>query len=139
VASVGRRTGRAEQDEHAEGLHYSELELALRPAAVRVPRWWLICVRACRPAGHGDLRPADLASAGSPAVRVRAPLAVKLYGEDLGELRRLADQVVERLHDVNGLADVQPSRRRTRRSCGYRSIRVVPRNTACRRHERRMR
>ena len=108
VASVGRRTGRAEQDEHAEGLHYSELDIALHSGG--------------RPRGEvvADLRtrlsalPATLIF-GQPISHrldhllsgVRAPLAVKLYGDDLGELRRLADQVVERLHDIAGFADVQ--------------------------------
>ncbi len=108
VASVGRRTGRAEQDEHAEGLHYSELEIALRPGG--------------RPRAEvaADLRarlsalPATLIF-GQPISHrldhllsgVRAPLAVKLYGDDLDTLRRLADQVVERLHGIPGLADVQ--------------------------------
>jgi len=108
VASVGRRTGRAEQDEHAEGLHYSELDIALRPGGR--PRAQVVA----------DLRsrlsalPATLIF-GQPISHrldhllsgVRAPLAVKLYGDDLGQLRRLADQVVERLHDIAGLADVQ--------------------------------
>ncbi len=108
VASVGRRTGRAEQDEHAEGLHYSELDIALRPGGR--PRAQVVA----------DLRsrlsalPATLIF-GQPISHrldhllsgVRAPLAVKLYGDDLGQLRQLADQVVERLHDIAGFADVQ--------------------------------
>lgn len=108
VASVGRRTGRAEQDEHAEGLHYSELDIALRPGGR--PRAEVVA----------DLRarlsalPATLIF-GQPISHrldhllsgVRAPLAVKLYGDDLDQLRRLADQVVERLHGIPGLADVQ--------------------------------
>jgi len=108
VASVGRRTGRAEQDEHAEGLHYSELDIALRPGGR--PRAQVVA----------DLRsrlsalPATLIF-GQPISHrldhllsgVRAPLAVKLYGDDLSELHRLADQVVQRLHDIAGFADVQ--------------------------------
>ncbi|MFI4980126.1 MAG: efflux RND transporter permease subunit, partial [Nevskiales bacterium] len=108
VASVGRRTGRAEQDEHAEGLHYSELELALRPGGRPRPevvadlRARLSALPATVIFGQPISHRLDHLLSG-----VRAPLAVKLYGEDLGELRRLADQVVQRLRDVNGLADVQ--------------------------------
>lgn len=108
VASVGRRTGRAEQDEHAESLHYSELELALRPGGRPRPevvadlRARLSALPATVIFGQPISHRLDHLLSG-----VRAPLAVKLYGEDLGELRRLADRVVERLHDVGGLADVQ--------------------------------
>ena len=108
VASVGRRTGRAEQDEHAEGLHYSELDIALRaggrPRAEVVAdlRSRLSALPATLIFGQPISHRLDHLLSG-----VRAPLAVKLYGDDLGELRRLAEQVVERLHDIAGFADVQ--------------------------------
>jgi HME family heavy-metal exporter len=108
VASVGRRTGRAEQDEHAEGLHYSELEIALRPAGR--PRAAVVADLRARlgalPAtpifGQPISHRLDHLLSG-----VRAPLAVKIYGEDLGELRRLAEAAVQRLRAIPGLADVQ--------------------------------
>lgn len=108
VAHVGRRTGRAELDEHAEGVHYSELDLALRPAA------------RSRAALVADIRGRLAALPGVIAVGqpishrldhllsgVRAPLAVKLFGEELPALRRLGEEVRRRLLAVPGLADVQ--------------------------------
>ena len=38
VKSVGRRTGRAELDEHAEGIHVSELEVDLNPSSASEDR-----------------------------------------------------------------------------------------------------
>ena len=108
VASVGRRTGRAEQDEHAEGLHYSELDLALRPGGrpradvVADLRSRLSALPATLVFGQPISHRLDHLLSG-----VRAPLAVKIYGDDLEVLRRLADQVVQRLHGIAGLADVQ--------------------------------
>lgn len=128
VASVGRRTGRAEQDEHAEGLHYSELEIALRPGGR--PRAAVVADLRARM----NALPATLIF-GQPISHrldhllsgVRAPLAVKLYGEDLDTLRRLADEVVRRLQAVPGLADVQAE---PQAEAPQLDIRVDPRRAA---------
>ena len=108
VASVGRRTGRTEQDEHAEGLHYSELDIALHPGGR--PRAEVIADLRARL----SVLPATLVF-GQPISHrldhllsgVRAPLAVKIYGDDLPTLLQLADEAVTRLHAIPGLSDVQ--------------------------------
>lgn len=108
VKSVGRRTGRAELDEHAEGVHSSEIDVDL--------------VRSARPrdAIIGDIRqrlsalPAAI-NVGQPISHrldhllsgIRAEIALKIYGEDLDTLRSLAETMREKLATVAGLADLQ--------------------------------
>ncbi len=110
VEAVGRRTGRAELDEHAEGLHYSELDVALAPDARREE-----VVAALRQ--RLSVLPGDIAI-GQPISHridhlmsgVRAPLVVKVFGDDLDTLRHLAREVQARLQALPGLADVQVER-----------------------------
>jgi heavy-metal exporter, HME family len=108
VASVGRRTGRAELDEHAEGVHFSEVDVDLRPSArSRVDVLADIRKRL-------SVLPASV-SVGQPIAHrmdhilsgIRAEIAIKVYGEDLDTLRSLAERLRDRLTTVQGLADLQ--------------------------------
>ncbi|MGQ0621319.1 MAG: efflux RND transporter permease subunit [Panacagrimonas sp.] len=108
VERVGRRSGRAEQDEHAEGVQYSELDVGLRDR--QRPRAELIDdIRARLSVLPGRI------SIGQPISHridhllsgVRAPLVVKVVGDDLEVLRRLAGIVQSTLAAVAGLGDVQ--------------------------------
>lgn len=109
VASVGRRTGRAEADEHAEGVHYSELDVVLRDDARRSRREIAADLRS-----RLAVLPVSV-SIGQPISHrldhllsgVRAPLVAKIVGDDLPTLRRLADEVQKTLAAIPGLADVQ--------------------------------
>lgn len=109
VATVGRRTGRAELDEHAEGLHYSELDVVLRPDRRRPREAILADLRAALAA-----LPAQV-TIGQPIAHrldhllsgVRAPLVVKLRGADLAVLRDRAAEVQRLLAGIPTLADVQ--------------------------------
>ena len=108
VHSVGRRTGRAELDEHAEGVHVSELDVDLRRSA------------RSREAVLADIRtrlavlPASI-TVGQPIAHrldhmlsgVRAQIALKIYGDDYDTLRALAADMETRLRRIPGIVDLQ--------------------------------
>jgi HME family heavy-metal exporter len=93
VTQVGRRTGRAELDEHAEGVHYTEMDVDLK-ASERSREPIMADIRAA--SGHA----AGAANVGQPISHrldhllsgVRAQIALKIYGDDLDTLRGLAEQ-----------------------------------------------
>ncbi len=107
VRSIGRRTGRAELDEHAEGVHSSEMDVDLRPsgrpkqAVLADIRQRLAILPAAfnigQPIGH---RLEHLLSG------VNAAIAVKLFGEDVDTLRGLAEGLRGRLAGIPGLVDL---------------------------------
>ncbi|TQF13593.1 efflux RND transporter permease subunit [Myxococcus llanfairpwllgwyngyllgogerychwyrndrobwllllantysiliogogogochensis] len=109
VKTVGRRTGRAEQDEHAEGVHYSELDVDFKEGGR--PRDVVLA----------DLRerlavlPGLSVSVGQPISHrldhllsgIRAQVAVKLFGQDLDALRGKAEEVRAVMAQVPGVVDLQ--------------------------------
>lgn len=107
VARVSHRTGRAEADEHAEGVHYSEFDLALGADADRAR---VVAGLRARFAGW----PGAIAI-GQPITHrldhvlsgVRSPLAIKLVGDDLATLRAQAERLAARLRGDARVADVQ--------------------------------
>jgi HME family heavy-metal exporter len=108
VVSVGRRTGRAELDEHAEGVHASEIDVDLKRSE-RSKEEVMVDVRA-----RLAVLPVTL-NIGQPISHrldhmlsgVRAEIALKVYGEDVDTLRTLADGLRERLSSIDGLVDLQ--------------------------------
>ena len=111
VTHVGRRSGRAELDEHAEGVHVSELDVGLKPASELTRS--MAEVQADIRAQLANL-PAAVAI-GQPISHridhmlsgVRAPIAIKLFGEDLDTLRNQAEALRARLADIPGVADLE--------------------------------
>jgi HME family heavy-metal exporter len=109
VTQVGRRTGRAELDEHAEGVHSAEIDVDLRRSGKPVDRE---AVMAKIRAQLASL-PAQVAI-GQPISHrldhllsgVRAQIAVKIYGDDTDTLRGLAEQMRAGLSSVPGLVDL---------------------------------
>jgi HME family heavy-metal exporter len=112
VKGVGRRTGRAELDEHAEGVHTSELDLDLResgrPRAEVLAdiRSRLSALPAAINLGQPISHRLDHMLSG-----VRAQIALKVFGDDLDTLRTLSETLRSRLAaNVPGLADLQLER-----------------------------
>ena len=111
VRSVTRRTGRAERDEHAEPVSNSELEITLVPGAKKrevrrevtrileqVPG---ITTNVGQPIEH---RLSHILS-GTPAA-----IAISIFGEDLGVLRRVARDIEGELRALPGARDVNANR-----------------------------
>ncbi|MBX3679075.1 MAG: efflux RND transporter permease subunit, partial [Rhodocyclaceae bacterium] len=107
VTKVGRRTGRAELDEHAEGVHSSEIDVDL--AASARPRAQIITELRTRLASL----PASV-SVGQPISHrldhllsgVRAQIALRIFGDDLDVLRAQAEELRTRLSKIPGIADL---------------------------------
>ena len=108
VTQVGRRTGRAELDEHAEGVHYTEMDVDLkasersRSAIIQDIRARLRVLPAATNVGQPISHRLDHVLSG-----VRAQIALKVYGDDLDTLRGLAADLRTRLARVPGLTDLQ--------------------------------
>lgn len=135
VLSVSRRTGRAEMDEHAEGVNSSEIDVRLAEHLVERHGWgWAVLRRVPiahawgfesrgRPRGEviTDIRdrisqiPGAAVNIGQPISHrldhvmsgIRAQIAIKVYGQDLRELRTAAHDIQSRIQKIPGVVDLQ--------------------------------
>lgn len=112
VQTVGRKTGRAELDEHALGVNDSELEVPfvlgdrskqevmddIRARLGAIPR---IAVEVGAPVTHRI----DAMLSGT-----RANIAIKVFGPDLGTLYSLGKKIEEAVKDIDGIADLNVER-----------------------------
>jgi CzcA family heavy metal efflux pump len=126
VRSVIRSTGRAEKDEHALDVNFSELEVGLdlskgdreqvfadvRKVASEIPG---LAIAVGQPISH---RIEHLVSG------VRASLVVKLYGDDLDQLRVLAQNAEAAVRAVPGVVDLA-----VEQQTEVPELAVVPRST----------
>jgi HME family heavy-metal exporter len=107
VVQVGRRTGRAELDEHAEGVHSAEIDVDLkrsdrdREAVMADIRRQLSVLPAQVAIGQPISHRLDHLLSG-----VRAQIALKIYGDDTDTLRGLAEALRAQLARVPGLVDL---------------------------------
>lgn len=110
VRSTTRRVGRAEMDEHAEGVNWNEIEVDLK----RSERTKEEIFRDMRDK-IGQVWPEVYVNVGQPISHrldhmlsgVRSQIALKLFGPDIVELRRLGGELYQRLKDIKGIADLQ--------------------------------
>jgi CzcA family heavy metal efflux pump len=108
VVNVGRRTGRAELDEHSLGVEASEFEVSLQMQD-RSKATFLDALR-------NDLAaiPGLTINIGQPISHridhmlsgTRSSIAVKLFGPNLYQLRALGEQVRQAMSSVTGVVDL---------------------------------
>ncbi|MBL8853535.1 MAG: efflux RND transporter permease subunit [Planctomycetaceae bacterium] len=135
VVAVSRRTGRAELDEHAEGVNSSEIDVRVAEHHRPKSGWFAVVLRLIPVLhlwgyeSHGrpheevlsDIRdkvtliPGIKANIGQPISHrldhimsgVRAQIAVKVFGTDLRELRDSSQDVFTAMSEVPGVVDLQ--------------------------------
>ncbi len=108
VVSTARRTGRAEVDEHGQGVEGSEIEVMLRPGE-RGREELLAALRA-----ELSTIPGMSITIGQPISHridhmlsgTRSSIAVKIFGDDLAKLRQLGARVREAMQGVAGVVDL---------------------------------
>lgn len=135
VLSVARRTGRAELDEHAEGVNSSEIDVGLIEHKIATPGALAMLLRLV-PIAHlwgyeyrgrpvdaiiEDVReriayiPAAAVNVGQPISHridhmmsgVRSQVAIKVFGSDLLELQRAGFDIQEAMRNIEGVVDLQ--------------------------------
>ncbi|MCE2809922.1 MAG: efflux RND transporter permease subunit [Planctomycetaceae bacterium] len=135
VVSISRRTGRAELDEHAEGVHSSEIDIQTRNTRIPKPGLaWAVFRRLPGLQQFGyehqaqathkmieEIRervtniPGVQINIGQPISHrldhimtgVRAQIALKVFGEDLRQLREISHDLIDAISDVPGVVDLQ--------------------------------
>lgn len=110
VKSVARRTGRAELDEHAEGVHNSEIDIDFnndgrsRDVVLEEIREKLQAAFPQTSIGLGQPISHRLDHMLSG---VRAQIAIKVFGPDLALLRMKAAEIQRAIEGTEGLVDLQ--------------------------------
>lgn len=108
IKTVSRRTGRAEMDEHAQGVHSSEIDAPFELDG-RSKAAFLEAVRA-----QLTLVPGMNVTIGQPISHridhmlsgTRANIAIKVFGPDLSRLFTFGKVIQQKIKNINGLVDI---------------------------------
>ncbi|QDT92722.1 efflux RND transporter permease subunit [Gimesia algae] len=109
VEAFSRRTGRAELDEHAEGVNVSEYIISFDPESERSREQVLDDIRTSMEAIPGIVISVEqpLAHLISHMISgVKAQVGIKIYGESLTVLRNTAKKMEAAMQSVPGVTDV---------------------------------
>ncbi|MBL8816926.1 MAG: efflux RND transporter permease subunit [Planctomyces sp.] len=109
IMRFARRTGRAELDEHAEGVNMSEYLIEMDPASTRTREEQLAEIRESM-----DQIPGIVTAVEQPISHlishmlsgVKAQIGIKLYGDDLDLLRQKAEAMKAEIELVPGVRDL---------------------------------
>ncbi len=109
VVAFGRRTGRAELDEHAEGVNVSEIIISFDPNSGRSREDILAEIRE-----ELTQVPGVVISAEQPLAHlishmlsgVKAQVGIKLFGDDLNILRQKASEMKAAMEGIPGIKDL---------------------------------
>ena len=107
VRSYVRRTGRAELDEHAEGVNHTEYILGLNPDS-GLPRQTVLAELRKEleeiPGIEYEVEQPLAHMMSHMLSGVNAQIAIKLFGDDLDVLRKKAQEIKQAISDIPGLA-----------------------------------
>jgi len=109
VVAFGRRTGRAELDEHAEGVNMSEIIVSFDPSLGRSREDIMADMREELTQVPGAVIAAEQPLQhviGAMLSGVKAQIGIKLYGDDLNVLRIKAKEIEAAIKDVRGVKDL---------------------------------
>ncbi len=110
VKHVGRRTGRAEGDEHVHGVNFSHTVVNYDPASNRSRQEIISDIRRML----SEEFPGVITEVDQPLAHllshmlsgVKAQVAVKIFGPDLDVLRRVAKEVEDAVRPIPGVVDL---------------------------------
>ena len=109
VKAFSRKTGRAELDEHAEGVNITELIISFDPESGRGREEVLDDIRFAMQDIPGIVTTVEqpLAHLISHMISgVKAQVGIKIYGDDLGILRNKAQEMATVMRSIDGVTDL---------------------------------